>query len=82
MRACAQCAAALGFDDQQPRGPFWISHGANAFLPTEQIVENNTQNRVGSYATRDQDGKITADHNTDSDSDADTDDESDPEKDQ
>lgn len=75
MRACAQCAAALGFDDQRSRGPFWMTHGANAFLPTDQILQNNLSGRVGTSATRDRSGRITADHNTDSDTDADTDDE-------
>jgi hypothetical protein len=68
-RACAQCAAALRFEDERRRGPFWLTGNASAFLDRAGIVENNKRKSIGTYVTRTNDGGLTADYNTDSDSD-------------
>src|SRR6201999_2225966 len=66
---CGQCAAALGFEPERPRGPFWLSTAASAFLATNRIIEKNKKDRIGTHVTKTRDGKITVNYNTDSDSD-------------
>lgn len=69
-RACAQCAADLGFEDERRRGPFWLTNNASAFLDRVGIEAKNKRKSIGTYVTRTKDGVLTADYDTDSDSDA------------
>ncbi|BBX39881.1 WXG100-like domain-containing protein [Mycobacterium simiae] len=69
MRACGDCADALGFDDARPRGPFWRSRAAGAFLNTEATIARNSRDGVPSHVTGTRRGRVTNKYNTESDSD-------------
>lgn len=69
MRACGDCADALGFDDARPRGPFWRSRAAGAFLNTEATIARNSRDGVPSHVTGTRRDRVTNKYNTESDSD-------------
>jgi hypothetical protein len=71
LRACGHCAADLGVGDDQTRGPFWQSKGANYRLDGDRIMSENMENSVGTFVTRTRGGRITADYNTDSEASSD-----------
>lgn len=71
MRPCGTCADELRLDDDERRGPFWLSRSAQALTDTPRIIERNIAKSIGSYVTKTQAGRVTTDYNTDSDSDVD-----------
>lgn len=71
MRPCGSCADELGLDDEERRGPFWLSRPAQAFVDTPRIIERNIAKAIGTYVTKTREGKVTIDYDTDSDSDVD-----------
>lgn len=69
MRPCGTCADELGLGDEERRGPFWLSHAAQALSDTPRIIERNIDKGIGTYVTKTRAGRVTTDHDTDSDSD-------------
>lgn len=69
MRPCGTCADELELDENERRGPFWMSQSAQALTDTRRIIERNIEKSIGTYVTKTREGRVTTDYDTDSGSD-------------
>jgi len=70
MRPCGTCAKDLGLPANAHRGPFWVSHAGREGYDLDQVIRENIEASIGTFATRTIGGKLNVTANTDSDSDA------------
>jgi len=68
-RPCGSCADEVGLPDEGTRGPFWHSINAEAGTDTPSVIARNIEAGIRTSVTKNRDGKLTFDTNTDSDSD-------------
>jgi len=71
MRPCGVCADEIGAGPEVHRGPFWLSKAASYGVDVEGLIARNIRDGAATSVSRNRDGRVTFDHDTDSDSDVD-----------